>query len=62
SEYVNDLRIGNACEQLIESEKPINEIAYQTGFESLTYFNRVFIQRKRMTPRHFREATKKLVF
>ncbi|MFM8742253.1 MAG: AraC family transcriptional regulator, partial [Cytophagales bacterium] len=29
SEYVNDLRIGNACEQLIESEKPINEIAYQ---------------------------------
>lgn len=58
SEYVNDLRIGNACEQLIESEKPINEIAYQTGFESLTYFNRLFIKRKKMTPRQFREATK----
>ncbi|MCE2996349.1 MAG: AraC family transcriptional regulator, partial [Flammeovirgaceae bacterium] len=35
SEYVNDLRIGNACELLIESDKPINEIAYQTGFDSL---------------------------
>lgn len=55
SEYVNDLRIGNACELLIESDKPINEIAYQTGFDSLTYFNRIFIKRKKMTPRKFRE-------
>lgn len=58
SEYVNDLRIANACELLIESDKPINEIAYQTGFDSLTYFNRLFIKRKKMTPRQFREATK----
>ncbi|MFN7492564.1 MAG: AraC family transcriptional regulator [Cyclobacteriaceae bacterium] len=55
SEYVNDLRIGNACELLIESDKPINEIAYQTGFDSLTYFNRIFIKKKKMTPRKFRE-------
>jgi AraC-like DNA-binding protein len=58
SEYVNDLRIGNACELLIESDKPINEIAYQTGFESLTYFNRIFIKKKKMTPRQFRVAIK----
>ncbi|NOS90598.1 MAG: AraC family transcriptional regulator [Cyclobacteriaceae bacterium] len=55
SEYVNDIRIGNACELLIESDRPINEIAYQTGFESLTYFNRIFIKKKRLTPRKFRE-------
>jgi AraC-like DNA-binding protein len=58
SEYVNDLRIANACELLIESDKPINEIAYQTGFDSLTYFNRLFVKKKKMTPRQFREAIK----
>ncbi|MFM7857532.1 MAG: AraC family transcriptional regulator [Flammeovirgaceae bacterium] len=58
SGYVNDLRIGNACERLVESDKSINAIAYQTGFKSLTYFNRLFIKTKKMTPRQFREATK----
>ena len=55
TDYVNDIRIGNACELLIESEKHINEIAYQSGFDSLTYFNRIFIKKKGVTPRKFRE-------
>lgn len=59
SDYVNDVRIGHACEMLIESEKPINEIAYQAGFDSLTYFNRIFIKKKRMTPRAFRHPLEK---
>jgi AraC-like DNA-binding protein len=55
TDYVNDIRIGNACELLIESEKHINEIAYQSGFDSLTYFNRIFIKKKGVTPRKFRQ-------
>lgn len=54
SDYVNDIRIGNACYLLTESDKAINEIAYETGFESLTYFNRVFLKKKGVTPRNFR--------
>lgn len=54
SDYVNDIRIGNACHLLTESDKAINEIAFQTGFESLTYFNRVFLRKKGITPRQFR--------
>lgn len=54
TDYVNDIRVGNACELLIESDKPINEIAFEIGFESLTYFNRIFIKKKKMTPREFR--------
>ncbi|MBX2966638.1 MAG: AraC family transcriptional regulator [Cyclobacteriaceae bacterium] len=54
SDYVNDIRIGNACHLLTETDKAINEIAYQTGFESLTYFNRVFLKKKNITPRDFR--------
>ena len=54
SDYVNDIRIGNACYLLTESDKAINEIAYESGFESLTYFNRVFLRKKGITPRQFR--------
>lgn len=54
SDYVNDIRIGNACYLLTESDKAINEIAFEAGFESLTYFNRVFLKKKDVTPRGFR--------
>ena len=58
SEYVNDNRIGNACHLLTESDKSIAQIAYETGFESLTYFNRVFLKKKGVTPRDFRSGMK----
>jgi AraC-like DNA-binding protein len=54
SDYVNDIRIGLACSLLTESDKTVNEIAYQCGFESLTYFNRVFLKKKNARPREFR--------
>jgi YesN/AraC family two-component response regulator len=56
SDYVNDIRIGNACYLLTESDKAINEIAYETGFDSLTYFNRVFLKKKHITHRQFRSG------
>lgn len=57
SDYVNDMRIGNACYLLTDTDKAINEVAFETGFESLTYFNRVFLRKKGITPREFRTET-----
>lgn len=57
SDYVNDIRIGNICHLLTETDKAISEIAYETGFESLTYFNRIFLKKKRVTPRGFRNKS-----
>lgn len=57
SDYVNDIRIGKACHLLTESDKAIHSIAFDTGFESLTYFNRVFLRKKGITPRDFRNNT-----
>jgi AraC-like DNA-binding protein len=54
SDYVNDLRVGYACYQLLETDKQISTIARSAGFESLTYFNRVFSRKKHSTPREFR--------
>lgn len=55
SDYLNDIRIANACYQLSETDKTIREIALETGFESLTYFNRVFLKKKNRTPSAFRK-------
>jgi AraC-like DNA-binding protein len=55
SDYVNDIRIANACYLLSETDKPVREIAMETGFESLTYFNRIFMKKKNRTPSAFRK-------
>ena len=54
SDYVNDIRIGLACSLLTESDRTVNAIAYECGFESLSYFNRVFLKKKSTSPRQFR--------
>lgn len=58
SDYVNDIRIAEACVQLIETDKPIGQIAVASGFENLAYFNRVFLKKKKRTPGSFRKQTK----
>ena len=54
SDYLADIRIGHACHLLSESDDTVSEIAYRSGFDSLTYFNRVFLRKKGMRPREFR--------
>ncbi len=56
SDYVAEIRIGHACHLLSESDDTISEIAYRSGFESLTYFNRVFLRKKGVRPREFRKG------
>ena len=56
SDYLSDIRIGHACHLLSESDDTISEIAYRSGFENLTYFNRVFLRKKGVRPREFRKG------
>ena len=55
SDYINDLRINEACNLLLFSDYSISEIAHASGFESLSYFNRVFLKKKQTTPSLFRK-------
>jgi AraC-like DNA-binding protein len=52
--YVNELRVGRACQLLIETDKTIAEICYTVGFENLSNFNRRFLALKDLSPRAFR--------
>ena len=55
-EYNNEIRIGHACAQLINTKLPIIELAMDCGFENLSHFNRVFKKLKNKTPSQYRKA------
>lgn len=52
-QYVNDIRIGYACKLLLEGDYNISQIAYESGFENLSNFNKQFKKIKNLTPRQF---------
>ena len=54
--YVNELRVSRAQRLLQETNAPVSQIAYATGFESSTHFNRVFFQKNHTSPRDFRKG------
>ena len=55
SEYVKRYRIDRAKELLVGDEHSITWIAYEVGFESHSYFDRIFHQLTHMTPQDFRK-------
>lgn len=57
SDYVNETRIAHANRILIETDKPISQVAFESGFSSITYFNRVFLRKKHSRPRDIRKTT-----
>ncbi|MCU0374112.1 MAG: AraC family transcriptional regulator [Chitinophagaceae bacterium] len=61
STYLNELRISYACKLLIETERNIEQVAVAAGFESTTYFNRVFLKTKGLQPAKFRMAYKQAI-
>jgi AraC-like DNA-binding protein len=54
SAFVCEVRIGHARKLLIETDEGIAEIAYASGFESLSNFNRCFRALTQLSPKEFR--------
>ena len=55
SEYLTSCRLSRASALLAESEHSVSEIAYESGFGSLSHFFRVFRRAYGYTPREYRE-------
>ena len=53
--YIKQIKIETAKEQLIKTDKQINEIAYYLGFNYCQYFTTVFKQETGMTPKQFKK-------
>ena len=54
--YVNELRIGTACRQLVETDRQIAEIAFAAGYNNLSNFNRRFRETIRVPPTAYRRS------
>ena len=57
TEYLNFVRVCKA-EKLLKNGASISDASYQTGFSSLSYFNRTFKKYKHYTPSEFRKIIK----
>ena len=51
--YLQQIRIDKAKQLLLAGDMSVTQIAYEVGFESLSYFNRVFRQLTHLTPSEF---------
>lgn len=59
SDLIIDIRLGFAARGLLENSHTISEVCYECGFNSISYFNRIFKKRKGFSPKEFRETYKR---
>ena len=59
SDYIIDIRLGNATRLLVNTTNSVSEICYECGFNNLSNFNRIFKRKKECSPTEFRENFKK---
>ena len=55
SGYIIEQRLGYASRMLVDTSKSVAEISYQSGFNNLSNFNRIFKKKKGCSPSEFRE-------
>ena len=58
NDYINSLRISNACKQLLKTDASVTEISEAVGFNTLRTFNRAFMKQMGMTPSEYRRQKK----
>ncbi len=57
-EYLAETRVDTACRALENTNRPIADIAHDSGFSTLSRFNRCFKEHRNMTPRDWRKRTR----
>lgn len=55
-EVLLEFRVQHACQQLRISQKSIQEITYESGFQDVSYFNKAFKKQKGMSPTAYRKT------
>ncbi|MEM0976850.1 MAG: AraC family transcriptional regulator [Pseudomonadota bacterium] len=57
-EFLNRVRIGQACSMLYATDDPVSAICFDVGFQNLANFNRHFLKMKEMTPTAYRDLAR----
>jgi len=58
NDFVNRVRIANACDLLSRTDMAVTLISFEVGFNSIANFNRRFMQHKGMTPSEYRQQVR----
>jgi AraC-like DNA-binding protein len=58
SQFVNDIRVAEACSLLQKSQLSITQVIYESGFQTKSNFNREFLRVTGKTPRQWRAELK----
>ncbi|PPL00173.1 AraC family transcriptional regulator [Parapedobacter indicus] len=53
-ETVMEYRINYAAQQLIQTEKPVSDISFQSGFSDVSFFYRTFKRKMKLSPLNYR--------
>lgn len=56
SNFVSEIRIGHACKLLIEKKTNVSQACYESGFQTLSNFNKQFKKITKRTPLEYRRA------
>lgn len=55
SEFVSEIRIGHACKLLIEKKLSASQTCYESGYRTLSNFNRQFKSQTQLTPSAYKK-------
>lgn len=55
TEFINNIRLTEASKLLLNTSRSVLDIAYDVGFENVSYFIRIFKQKYGLTPREYRK-------
>jgi AraC-like DNA-binding protein len=53
--FLQDLRISHACKLLTNTNKPVMDCCYESGYNSWAHFSKQFKQIKKITPSQYRK-------
>lgn len=55
TQFLNEIKIGNACKLLIDNRMSISQICFETGFNNFTHFNNQFRRIMSTTPTQYQQ-------
>ena len=55
TDFVNDLKLTYAASRIINTNLKITDICLSSGYESISWFNKMFIIKYGMSPKDFRK-------
>ena len=58
NDYINSLRITEACRRLLNSDESITSISDRVGFNTMRTFNRAFMKQMKLSPSEYRKKNR----